>query len=594
MRGRFAARLVSAGPALIWGLLVLGALAAAIWMLGLAGDEARGALAYDRTAVRQGEGYRILSAHLVHLNHDHVVWNLLGLLVLAFVLLDILHARGLILASVVSSLCVGFGLLWFSPDLHGYAGLSGVTHGLFAWGGLRLVQAGRRRYGGLVLAALCAKLLWEQVVGPMPGAEAAINAGVVIDAHLYGFVGGGLSWAIGWVGSRIRGSGSNAIAALVLSATVLAPDAAQAHRSAVTEARIGVADDGSVVLVIETHLAAFSLRRPFGPFDRDARDFLAQMSDEVLLDYVEGAAAFLISRIHLVDGDTRIAPVRIHYPTPDQVRAEGLHLDPFVRSEPIYLLFDPAHISPIRPVQLHLPALIGDYRLSVHPREGPVLVRFVSAGETTEPFVIDIPTPWYRRVMDYVVQGIAHVVPHGLDHTLFIAALALALPRLGPLVAQATVFTLAHSVTLALTVLGVIASSATLVETGIAVSIAAMGISNLATFVRGRQFTLSPWRLAVIFLFGLLHGMGFASVFGDLKLAADDLVLTLVSFNVGVEVGQILVLLVVLIAVRMIDGPAPGSRKSAREMAVYLRALGSALIALFGLWWTFERVGMAI
>lgn len=592
MRRRFAARLVSVDSALIRGLLVLGALAVAIAMFGLAGDEVRRALAYDRTAVEEGEGYRILSAHLVHLNHRHVVWNLLGLLVLALVLLDVLQVRGLMLASFVSSLCIGSGLHWYSPDLHGYAGLSGVTHGLFAWGGLRLVQVGRRRYGGLVLAALGAKLIWEQIVGPMPSAEAAINGSVAIDAHLYGFTGGGLAWAIAWVGSRMRRTDSTAIAALVLSSAALAPDVAQAHRSTVTEARIGVAEDGSVVLGIETHLAAFSLRRPFGPLDQDSRDFLSGLSDAELRDYVEGAAAFLLARIRLIDGETRIAPARIRYPKPDLVRAEGLQPDPLAPSPPITLFFEPGSVSSQRPVELLLPALLGDYRLSVHPRTGPVFVRFVGAGKVSDSLAIDVPSPWYRRVGDYTVQGIAHVVPHGLDHSLFIAALALALPRLGPLVVQATVFTLAHSVTLALAVLGVIVVPATLAEIGIALSIAAMGITNVATLLRGRPITLSRSRLAVIFLFGLMHGVGFASVFGDLDLGTENFVLTLASFNVGVEIGQIAVLLAVLLAVWS-AGPGVVGRMSQWTRRDGLRLIGSALIALFGLFWTIERAAAA-
>ena len=488
----------------------------------------------------------------------------------------------------MSSLCIGLGLLGFSPDLHGYAGLSGVTHGLFAWGGLALVRAGRRSYGGLVLAALCAKLLWEQFVGPMPGAEAVVGGMVAIDAHLYGFMGGGLAWAIGWIGSRMRGSESSGIAALALFAAALLPDAAQAHRSAVTEARIGVAEDGSVILTIETHLAAFSLRRPFGPLDRDSREFLSGLSDADLRDYVEGAAAFLLARIRLIDGETRIAPARIRYPRPELVRAEGLEHDPTAPTPHISLFFEPGSVSSDRPVGLHLPALLGDYRLSVHPRAGLVFIRFVGAGEVSEPFVIDVPKPWYRRAADYLVQGITHVVPHGLDHSLFIAALALALPRLGPLVAQATVFTLAHSVTLALAVLGIIAVPVPLVEVGIAASIAAMGISNATQILRRQPIRLSPWRLAVIFLFGLLHGMGFATVFGDMDLGTENLILTLASFNIGVEVGQIVVLLAVLLAVWSV-GPRVVGRKSQWTMRDGLRLVGSAMIALFGLFWTIER-----
>ena len=161
---------------------MLGALGAAAWVLGLGGDEVRDALAYDRTAIQAGEGYRVLSAHLVHLSHDHLVLNLLGLVALALVILDVLEARGLALANVVSGLCVGFGLLWLSPDVEVCVGFSGVTHGLFAWGGLRLVQAGRPHYGGGLLALLGAKLLWEQLAGPVPGVEEAIRGRVVFDS----------------------------------------------------------------------------------------------------------------------------------------------------------------------------------------------------------------------------------------------------------------------------------------------------------------------------------------------------------------------------------------------------------------------------
>ena len=578
-------------PTWLGGVVVLGAIAAAIWVFGLVGDEARGALEYRRTAVQAGEGYRILSAHFVHLNRDHLVWNLLGLLVSAFALLDVLEARGLTLACVVSSLCVGIGLLWFSPNLHVYVGLSGVTHGLFLWGGLSLVQVGRPYYGGLVLVVLGAKVVWEQFAGPMPGAEELIDGRVVVDVHLYGAVGGGLAWVLRWAGARARRLVSVAVAAVVVSGVMFAPDAAEAHRATAMEVRIGVAEDDAVVLVIETHLASFSLRRPFGPFDRDSRDFLAGLSDADLRDYVDGAAAFLSSRARLGDSETRIAPVGIHYPTPDQVRAEGLRHHATAPPEPIYLIFEPGDISPERAVRLDLPALLGSYRLSVHPRTGPAFVQFVDAGEDSEPFVIDVPMPWYRRATDYLVQGIRHVVPHGLDHSLFIATLALALPHIGPLVVQATVFTLAHSLTLALAVLGIIAGPATLVETGIAVSIAVMGISNVVTLLRGRSIVLSRWRLAVIFLFGLLHGMGFASVFADLDLATENLALTLASFNIGVEIGQIIVLLLVLLAVWVADRSAPERKISGGALVDRLRLSGSALIACFGLFWVIERVG---
>jgi len=590
MRRLIAERLLL-GAARLGGALVLGAFAAASWILELGGDKIRAALAYDRAAIQAGEGYRILSAHLVHMNHDHLVLNLLGLLVLALVILDVLDARGLTLAGIVSSLSAGFGLLWFSPNIEFCVGFSGVTHGIFAWGGLRLVQAGRKCYGGVVITTIGVKVIWEQIAGPMPGVEEAIHGRVVIDSHLYGVAGGVLSWTLGYVLVRTRTLLPALILACALSATAVLPNPADAHSSTVTEVQLGVGEDGAVVLVITTHLATFTLRRPFGLLDQDSRDFLSGLTDEELDDYVEGASAFLLSRIRLVDGQNQVAPVRIRYPASRLVRAEGLHPDPTAPSPPISLIFDPGNVSSDRPIRLKLPAILGSYRLSVRPRTGPAFIQFAETDETSTPFFIDVPKPWYRQATDYLVEGVAHVVPLGWDHTLFIAALALALPRLRSVVLQATVFTLAHSVTLTLAVFGIIASSSALIEFGIAVSVAVMGFANIVALLRQRSITLSFWRLCVIFLFGLLHGMGFASVFGDADLSAGNLALALASFNIGVEIGQIIVLLMVLIAIRVAGSRASG-RTSRWSLAEGLRLTGSILIGVFGLFWAIQRVGL--
>ena len=186
------------------------------------------------------------------------------------------------------------------------------------------------------------------------------------------------------------------------------------------------------------------------------------------------------------------------------------------------------------------------------------------------------------------MEGITHVVPFGWDHTLFISALALALPRLRPVVLQATVFTLAHSVTLTLAVFGIIPNASVLIESGIAVSVALMGFANVLALLWQRSITLSFWRLCVIFFFGLLHGMGFASVFGDVYLSAGNLALALASFNIGVELGQIIVLLMVLIAIRVAGNRTLG-RTSRWTLAKSLRLAGSVLIGVLGLLWAIQR-----
>jgi len=138
----------------------------------------------------------------------------------------------------------------------------------------------------------------------------------------------------------------------------------------------------------------------------------------------------------------------------------------------------------------------------------------------------------------WIVSGFRHVVPLGLDHLLFILGLFLLAPRLKPLLGQSLLFTLAHSITLALAVFGLISLPSRPVEILIAASIAWIGIENL--LVR----KLKPSRLYLVFAFGLLHGLGFAGVLLEKLggLSGKDLALPLIGFNLGVELAQLAVL----------------------------------------------------
>ena len=108
--------------------------------------------------------------------------------------------------------------------------------------------------------------------------------------------------------------------------------------------------------------------------------------------------------------------------------------------------------------------------------------------------------------------------------------------RWRPLLLQVTLFTIAHSVTLGLSMLGIVSLPSSIVEPLIAFSIAYVAVENLFTT------ELSPWRGALVFLFGLLHGLGFAGVLGELGMPRGQFGLALVSFNVGVELGQLSVI----------------------------------------------------
>lgn len=140
------------------------------------------------------------------------------------------------------------------------------------------------------------------------------------------------------------------------------------------------------------------------------------------------------------------------------------------------------------------------------------------------------------RLIEYLRLGYTHILPLGLDHILFVLGLFLLSARLRPVLVQVTTFTVAHSLTLALALYGVVSLPSAVVEPLIALSIVYVAVENL------RTERLTPWRIALVFLFGLLHGLGFAGVLSGLALPQQDLALGLFGFNVGVEAGQLTVI----------------------------------------------------
>ncbi|MFQ6548212.1 HupE/UreJ family protein [Aestuariibius sp. 2305UL40-4] len=139
---------------------------------------------------------------------------------------------------------------------------------------------------------------------------------------------------------------------------------------------------------------------------------------------------------------------------------------------------------------------------------------------------------------DYIGVGFDHIIPLGLDHILFVLGLFFLAQRVGPLLWQVTAFTLAHTITLALAALGIVNVPPEIVEPIIAASIVYVAVENILTP------GLKPWRPAVVFAFGLLHGLGFASVLGEFGLPESAFIPALIGFNVGVEVGQLVVIAV--------------------------------------------------
>lgn len=204
---------------------------------------------------------------------------------------------------------------------------------------------------------------------------------------------------------------------------------------------------------------------------------------------------------------------------------------------------------------------------------------YLSAGEASE--AIEFRGAQARgfteTVWEYVVIGFTHIVPKGLDHILFVVGLFLLSTKFSSLLWQVTAFTLAHTITLALGVLGLVQISPAIVEPLIALSIVYVAVENILTD------HLQKWRPVIVFFFGLLHGLGFAGVLQDIGLSTSYFITALIAFNVGVELGQLVVIAICMLGVGIWFG-----NKSWYRQAITIPA--SLLIALIASWWFYERV----
>lgn len=183
--------------------------------------------------------------------------------------------------------------------------------------------------------------------------------------------------------------------------------------------------------------------------------------------------------------------------------------------------------------------------------------------------------------LHFVRLGFEHILPDGLDHMLFVAGLVLGgAPRYRRVLIALTLFTLAHTLTLALVSLQVFQVSPGLVEPLIALSIFVVGVDNLRPSQAGK--TRSAARYLVVLCFGLVHGLGFANALSELPFDRNQLLLSLFSFNVGVELGQVAVVVLLGLMLHALSLHARAQR--------FATMVGSAAIALSGLFMVAERL----
>jgi uncharacterized membrane protein len=176
----------------------------------------------------------------------------------------------------------------------------------------------------------------------------------------------------------------------------------------------------------------------------------------------------------------------------------------------------------------------------------------------------------------YGKLGIEHIIPFGADHILFVISLCLISTRIKTILWQATAFTLAHSVTLALSMKNIIMAPSAIVEPVIALTILFVAVENILL----RK--LKPWRIAIVFMFGLIHGMGFANALNETGLPRNQFYTSIISFNAGVEIGQAIIIALFFSLVVIPFGKKPGYFKRVVVPA-------SSLIALVAGYWVVKR-----
>ena len=185
--------------------------------------------------------------------------------------------------------------------------------------------------------------------------------------------------------------------------------------------------------------------------------------------------------------------------------------------------------------------------------------------------------PVHEVAWFYFKLGFTHIIPQGFDHVLFIIGICLINTKLKPIIYQASAFTVAHTIALALSMKNIIVAPSPVIEPIIALSIVFVAIENIILS------ELKPWRILLVFMFGLIHGLGFASSLNEIGLPPNKFFTSILMFNIGVEVCQVLIIAVLF---SLLIKPFK-QKLWYRYRIVYPISICIALISSY---WTIERL----
>jgi hydrogenase/urease accessory protein HupE len=230
-----------------------------------------------------------------------------------------------------------------------------------------------------------------------------------------------------------------------------------------------------------------------------------------------------------------------------------------------------------------LQATITDVLVHVMTRDRLDMTTLVRPSEAR--LVVATPRSWLEVAGDYILHGIQHI-SFGVDHLLFVLGLVLIVTNRWMLLKTVTAFTLAHSITLAIATLGYAEAPVVLLNAAIALSVLFLGPEIVRCWRGETSLTIRhPW--VVAFLFGLIHGFGFAGALTSAGLPHKDLPLALLSFNIGVEIGQISFVLLVLLIER-----------SFRQLEIrwprWVQVLPGYTVGSLGAFWAIQRAAVLL
>jgi hypothetical protein len=371
----------------------------------------------------------------------------------------------------------------------------------------------------------------------------------------------------------------------LLALLVLLAPLAHAHLLNRSRVDIDVSADGSV----EVRLALDLTAELGGPADYHAASQAPVPLDDPRLAELARDAAAAIELVH--DGvRVPLQPARLRMPQDSLTTFLSGRAWPRANLELKGSLGRPATAGQLRVV--FAPTFTFEEPISVTLRDvasgrtvtrwliarqrSPVLALGTDAVPADVAAAAEAAEPATTIALRYVREGFAHILPDGIDHLLFVAGLFLGVRSRSRLVAMVSLYTLAHSITLALAAFSVVEVDSGIVEPAIALSIAWVGVENLRREARFRT------RMVLVFMLGLVHGLGFAGALRESGLPADGALWALASFNVGVELGQ-LTFLAVLTALTL--------HWQSRDWYVARVVRPASLaIAAIGLLWTVERL----